>query len=58
MKSILLIFLFMISIKAQEMVELKTPGSDKIVIKLMFFNGSKCDPQGKAGQTPTARSAR
>jgi zinc protease len=56
MKSLLLIFLFMISIKAQEMVELKTPGSDKIVIKLIFFNGSKCDPKGREGLTYTTAS--
>lgn len=36
---------------AQEVVELKLPKSDKIVVKLMFRNGSMSDPQGKEGLT-------
>ncbi len=36
---------------AQEVVELKLPKSNKIVIKLMFKNGSICDPVGKEGLT-------
>lgn len=36
---------------AQEVVELKLPKSNKIVVKLMFRNGSICDPQGKEGLT-------
>lgn len=36
---------------AQEAVELKLPNSNKIVVKLMFRNGSICDPQGKEGLT-------
>ena len=36
---------------AQEVVELKLPKSNKIVIKLMFRNGSICDPHGKEGLT-------
>lgn len=36
---------------AQEIVELKLPKSNKIVVKLMFRNGSICDPIGKEGLT-------
>ena len=36
---------------AQEVVELKLPKSNKVVVKLMFRNGSICDPQGKEGLT-------
>lgn len=36
---------------AQEVVELKQPLSNKIVIKLMFNNGSIADPEGKEGLT-------
>jgi zinc protease len=36
---------------AQEVVELKLPKSNKIVVKLMFRNGSICDPLGKEGLT-------
>jgi zinc protease len=47
-----IIFFFSISaIFSQEVVELKLPKSDKIVIKLMFKNGSVCDPVGKEGLT-------
>ena len=56
MKSLLLSILFITSITAQEMVELKIPNSNKIVIKLMFFNGSKSDPQEKEGLTFTTAS--
>ena len=38
-------------IMAQEVVELKQPNSTKVVVKLMFRNGSICDPQGKEGLT-------
>jgi len=34
---------------AQELVELKLPNSNKVVIKLMFRNGSISDEQGKEG---------
>jgi zinc protease len=37
--------------KAQEVVELKMPRSNKVVIKLMFGNGSVSDPAGKQGLT-------
>jgi len=36
---------------AQEIVELKQPLSNKITIRLMFRNGSICDPKGKEGLT-------
>jgi len=36
---------------AMEVVELKQPNSDKIVVKMMFRNGSICDPKGKEGLT-------
>ncbi len=39
--------------KAQESVELKQPESNKVVIKLMFRNGSITDPIGKDGLTYT-----
>ena len=35
----------------QEVVELKLPQSSKIVVKLMFRNGSICDPKGMEGLT-------
>lgn len=41
---------------AQEVVELKMPKSNKIVIKLMFRNGSISDPQGKEGITQLTTS--
>jgi zinc protease len=37
--------------RSQEVVELKQPQSDKIIIKLMFRNGSIVDPPGKQGLT-------
>ena len=36
---------------AQEIVELKQPESNKVVVKLMFRNGSISDPSGKEGLT-------
>ena len=39
------------SLFAQEVVELKLPQTNKITIKLMFRNGSVCDPAGKEGLT-------
>ena len=38
-------------VSAQEVVELKLPKSEKIIVKLMFRNGSICDPVGKEGLT-------
>jgi zinc protease len=36
---------------AQQVVELKQPQSNKVIIKLMFRNGSISDPKGKEGLT-------
>ena len=38
---------------SQQVIELKQPTSDKIIIKLMFKNGSVTDPEGKEGLTYT-----
>ncbi|MEO7485161.1 MAG: pitrilysin family protein [Ferruginibacter sp.] len=51
-KLIMLCFGFaVISVNAQEVVELKMPTSNKIIIKLAFRNGSISDPAGKEGIT-------
>jgi zinc protease len=43
--------------KGQQVVELKQPASNKIIVKLMFRNGSISDPKGKEGLTfTTART--
>jgi zinc protease len=48
----LFLSLIMITLSfAQEIVELKLPNSNKVVIKMMFQNGSICDPAGKEGLT-------
>jgi zinc protease len=47
----LLLASFTSRIFSQEVVELKMPKSNKIVIKLMFRNGSVTDPKGKEGLT-------
>ena len=39
------------SAKAMEVVELKLNNSEKIIVKLMFRNGSMSDPKGKEGLT-------
>ena len=52
-----IIFLFIaIASSAQQVVELKMPKSNKIVIKLMFRNGSITDPKGKEGLTELTTS--
>lgn len=57
MNRILISFLFLVftaigfSLQAQQVVELKQPQSNKIIIKLMFRAGSICDPAGKEGLT-------
>lgn len=38
-------------LNAQQVIELKKPSLNKVVIKLMFRNGSICDPAGKEGLT-------
>jgi zinc protease len=43
-------------VNAQEVVELKQPQSNKVVIKLMFRNGSISDPAGKDGLTSVTAS--
>ncbi len=48
----LILGLIMLSFSfAQEVVELKLPNSNKVVVKLTFRNGSICDPSGKEGLT-------
>ena len=47
----LLLLLQGINSRAQELVELKQPKTGKVVIKLMFRNGSIADPAGKEGIT-------
>jgi zinc protease len=55
MKKIISIFicflLVAVAVKAQQVIELKQPLSNKIIIKLMFRNGSVSDPAGKEGLT-------
>ena len=51
MKTLILGILFFGSLLAQEVVELKLPNTNKVTIKLMFKNGSVCDPAGKEGLT-------
>lgn len=51
MKKFLILLLLAGSLLAQEIVELKLPNSNKVVIKLRFENGSICDPAGKEGLT-------
>jgi len=36
---------------AQEVVELPLPDANKIIVRLMFRNGSVTDPQGMEGLT-------
>ncbi|MBK7888212.1 MAG: insulinase family protein [Bacteroidetes bacterium] len=47
----LIIILSSFTAKASEVIELKLPKSDKVVVKLMFKNGSMSDPKNKAGLT-------
>ena len=56
MKKNILLYTFIIAIivnkiSAQEVVQLKMPGSGKAVIRLVFRNGSISDPAGKEGLT-------
>jgi len=53
MKALIISFLLTGIIMAQEVVELKQPNSAKLIVKLMFKNGSICDPIGKEGLTFT-----
>src|SRR5688572_12948558 len=45
-----------VTVTAQEVVELKQPNSNKVVVKLMFRNGSISDPAGKEGLTDITTS--
>jgi len=55
MKTILLILISILAVNqfsySQDVIELKQPNSNKVVIKLMFRNGSISDPAGKEGLT-------
>ncbi len=51
MKTIMMTMIFALSLFAQDVVELRQPNSNKVVIKLMFRNGSIADPKGKEGLT-------
>ncbi len=46
-----LLFSMVPTISAMDVLELKMPNSNKIVVKLMFRNGSISDPAGKEGLT-------
>lgn len=54
--SLFILLVFAAHAKAQEVVELKQPQSNKVIIKLMFRNGSISDPQGKEGLTNATAS--
>lgn len=54
MKALIISLLLTGFVMGQEVVELKQPESTKIIVKLMFKNGSICDPAGKEGLTYTA----
>ncbi|MCX6291032.1 MAG: pitrilysin family protein [Bacteroidetes bacterium] len=54
--SALIILFATLTANAQDVIELKMPKSNKIVIKLMFRNGSICDPKGKEGLTELTTS--
>ncbi len=56
LKAFMMLFILTGFISAQEVVELKQPNSAKVVIKLMFKNGSMSDPDGKEGLTFTTAS--
>ncbi len=56
MKSFIIFLLLTGVVMAQQIVELKLSNSDKIVVKLMFKNGSISDPAGKGGLTYTTAS--
>ncbi len=51
----LFIFLFVfftcIGARAQDVIELKLPKSNQVILKYMFKNGSICDPVGQEGMT-------
>ncbi len=51
MKALMLTILFTAAVFAQNVVELKQPKSNKVIIKLRFANGSISDPKGLEGLT-------
>lgn len=52
MRRLILACLFLAgSLFAQDIVELKQPNANKVVVKMMFRNGSIADPAGKEGLT-------
>jgi zinc protease len=51
MRKLIILILFAGSVFAQEIVELKLPNSNKVVVMLRFMNGSVSDPAGKEGLT-------
>ena len=51
MKALIMTVLFAASLFAQNIIELKQPNSNKVIIKLQFTNGSIADPKGKEGLT-------
>ncbi len=51
MKTFILTMMIAATLFAQDVVELKQPNSNKVVIKLAFRNGSISDPKGKEGLT-------
>ncbi len=54
MKTFMLTIMIAATLFAQDVVELKQPNSNKVVIKLAFRNGSISDPKGKEGLTSAA----
>ena len=55
-KSIFLSLIMLTFSFSQEVVELNLPNSNKVVIKLMFTNGSISDPAGREGLTQLTSS--
>ena len=56
MRTLIILMLLAGMALAQKVVELKQPNSNKIVVKLMFKNGSISDPAGKEGLTQLTAS--
>lgn len=56
LKAIFLSLIMLTFSFAQEVVDLKLPNSNKVVVKLMFTNGSICDPARKEGLTQMTAS--
>ena len=56
MKIWMICLLFCGALFAQDMIELQQPNSNKVIVKLMFRNGSISDPAGKEGLTAATAS--